>query len=217
MIVQVCCELILRATEREAYGHVARHCLFVCFVRLFVCKAPPAVVVCRLNPPGQPGRQNCVIVMDLHGLGVDHMHRSLMRCFKRLNDCDAANYPELVGGATLFAILRTPQPIIVELSPDAQKSTLSTLDGSSGSFGQPSSHSSTPRQCAQRQLFLIRCVFEMTLNSDSYCFVQATKVHVHCAGDSFEDLTSVVGADNLPVELGGTLCDILTAVFEYGI
>lgn len=36
--VQVCCELILRATECEAYGHAAQHCnSFVCsFVRLFV-------------------------------------------------------------------------------------------------------------------------------------------------------------------------------------
>ena len=62
--------------------------------------------------------------------------------------------------------------------------------------------------------YLIHCVFEMALDSDSHCFIQAMKVHVHCAGASFEDLVNKVGADNLPVELGGTLCGTLTAVFE---
>jgi hypothetical protein len=35
--------------------------------------------------------------MDLDGLSTGHMSRTLIGVFRQLNDCDAANYPEMIG------------------------------------------------------------------------------------------------------------------------
>ena len=41
--------------------------------------------------------RQCVMVMDLQGLSMAHLSRSLLRCFQELNQIDAAMYPELIG------------------------------------------------------------------------------------------------------------------------
>ena len=78
----VACEQLLRAAEAQP--------------RSLVRAATTTVTNAGLEKHDQPQVQ-CVLVMDLEGLGTQHMSSCLLRLFKDLNDSDAANFPELIG------------------------------------------------------------------------------------------------------------------------
>ena len=99
--------------------------------------------------------RQCVAVLDLEGLGTRHMYRSLMNCFKQLNTCDAANYPELIGDIYVINVGWFFRTLWAAIRPLIDTTT-------------------------------------------------ATKVHVLSAGTGYEELVRALGAENLPVELGGS-------------
>ena len=118
-----------------------------------------------------------VVVMDLAGLGSGHMNRRLINCFQTINAIDEANYPELVGEIHVL--------------------NAGWFFGTLWAAIRPLIDTTTAKKVRVDHAHLGPATFPP--DQEAGCWEQ-----VHVGADH---LVASVGAEFLPVELGGTRTD----------